>query len=249
MIVLAAGEGMRLRPLTADRPKCMVEFRGKPIIDYILDAASRCGLEKTVIVGGYRIDKLKELLVDRPVSFHENLRYDQTNMVSSLFCAEQEMDDDLIISYADIVYSPTVLQTLIDSQSDFGVVVDRRWRELWEIRMPNPLDDAETMKFDDRGRILEIGKKATNYADVQGQYIGLIKLKKNVLQSVRKFYHQLDRSIRYDGHDFDNMYMTSFLQLIIDRLMLIHAVFIEGGWLEIDSKTDLEAYKISNAHI
>lgn len=249
MIVLAAGEGTRLRPLTADRPKCMVEFRGKPIIDYILDAASLCGVEKTVIVGGYRIDKLKELLADRSVSFHENSRYAQTNMVASLFCAEQEMNDDLIISYADIVYSPNVLQSLIDDPSDFSVIVDRRWRELWEIRMPNPLDDAETMKLDDCGRILEIGKKATDYADVQGQYIGLIKLKKNVLQSVREFYHQLDPSARYDGQDFDNMYMTSFLQLIIDRLMLIDAVFIDGGWLEIDTKEDLEAYTIGNACI
>lgn len=249
VIILAAGEGTRLRPLTDDRPKCMVEFQGKPIINHILDVVARCDVDKTVIVGGYRSDKLKRSLIDRPLTFYENSRYAETNMVATLFCAEEEMDDDLIISYADIVYSQAVLDALIDSEANIGVVVDRQWRRLWEARMDNPLDDAETMKLDDQQRILELGQKASRYEDVEGQYIGLIKIKQEVLPSVRKFYRQLDRNRQYDGKNFDNMYMTSFLQLIIDRLAPIQAVLIDGGWLEVDTVEDLQAYKTANVCI
>lgn len=249
MIIVAAGMGTRLNSLTADRPKCMVEFLGKPIIDHILEVAARCNIERIVVVGGYRSDKLSEKLSDRSVVFYNNPRFAETNMVTSLFCAEEEMDDDLIISYADIVYSAAVLRSLLDSSSDVGVIVDRQWRDLWDIRMENPLDDAETMKLDGDGRILELGKKAINYADVQGQYIGLMKITKSSVNRVRDFYNSLDRNTRYDGQNFDNMYMTSFLQLIIDRLMPIHAVFIDGGWLEIDSEADLEAYRKHNVSV
>ena len=249
MIILAAGQGTRLMPLTADRPKCMVEFQGRPIIEHILDCAARCGIDDIVCVCGYQKDKLKRSLARRTVTFRENKRFAETNMVASLFCAEVEMDDGLIISYADIVYSQSVLSTLIESRAGVGVVVDRKWRELWEMRMPNPLDDAETMKVDDQGHILELGKKAASYADVQGQYVGLIRISKSSLQTVLGFYRQLDRHTKYDGKDFENMYMTSFLQLIIDRLMPVQAVFIDGGWLEIDSTADLEAYASHNVRI
>lgn len=249
VIILAAGEGTRLRPLTDDRPKCMVEFQGKPIINHILDTVARCDIDKTVIVGGYRFDKLKASLTDRPIIFYENFHYARTNMVATLFCAEEEMDDDLIISYADIVFSEAVLKALIDSEAGIGVVVDRQWRSLWETRMDNPLDDAETMKLDDHDRILELGQKASKYEDAEGQYIGLIKIRKDMLPRVRHLYGQLDRSCQYDGKDFDGMFMTSFLQLIIDRLSPIHAVLIDGGWLEIDTMDDLQAYRAANVGI
>ena len=54
MIIVAAGQGTRLRPLTNNKPKCMVEYNNKPIIDYILDAASECNIKDIAIVNGYK---------------------------------------------------------------------------------------------------------------------------------------------------------------------------------------------------
>ncbi|HOI83913.1 MAG TPA: NTP transferase domain-containing protein, partial [Campylobacterales bacterium] len=87
-IILAAGQGKRLRPLTDDRPKCMVEYRGKPIVDYILSAMKDVGIDDIAVVGGYKIDVLKEYLKDKNIVFFENKDYERTNMVSTLFCAE-----------------------------------------------------------------------------------------------------------------------------------------------------------------
>jgi choline kinase len=234
-IILAAGSGTRLKPLTDDKPKCMVEYKGKPILQYISETLKEANIEKTVVVTGYRADKI-------PVFFtkqYHNEKYASTNMVSSLFCALEEFDDDLIISYSDIIYKPSVLNALIKSKEDFSVIIDKDWRSQWEQRMENPLEDAETLKLKD-GKIIEIGKKPTSYDDIEGQYIGLIKISKNCIKQVIEFYNKLDRNKLYDGKDFNNMYMTSFIQLIIDRLMPVYPVFINGGWIEIDGPEDLK---------
>lgn len=241
-IILAAGQGTRLRPLTNDKPKCMVEYQGKPIIDSILDVMKMCNIKDISIVNGYMGNVLEDYLKEENLTFYTNKNFDKTNMVSTLFCAKYFMNDDLIVSYADIVYDKKVLDKLVDSDADFSVVVDKQWRELWNKRMDNPLDDVETLKIRN-GNIVELGKKPSNYDEIEGQYIGLIKISKRVVQRVIKYYNCLDVTECYDGKDFDNMYMTSFIQMVIDNIMDVKPVLINGGWVEVDSITDLDVLK------
>jgi len=242
-IILAAGKGSRLRPLTDNYPKCMMEFQGKTIINNILDTFKICGINDVIVVTGYKNEILEEHLKEYRIRFIHNKDYVTTNMVYSLFCAEKEMDDDLIISYADIVFTPKVLKLLIQNNGKFVVTIDEKWRELWESRMDDPLKDAETMKMDDNGIIVEIGKKPRSYDEIQGQYIGLFKISKSIMKNVRNFYHSLDESVYDDKHDYQNMYMTSFIQLVIERLMSVKAQIIQRGWLEFDTIEDYEKMK------
>jgi choline kinase len=235
-VILAAGQGARLRPLTDDRPKCMVEYQGRPLIEHVVRALRENDVSDIVAVRGYAPEALR----CAGVRFYDNPRYLETNMVRTLFCAEPELEGDVIISYSDIVYSPRVVRRLIDADADFAVVIDRDWRELWQRRMADPLKDAETLRLDERGNIVELGKKPRSYDDIEGQYIGLLKVRGRVWPELRAFYATLDRKRRYDGKDFDNMYMTSFVQAVIDRLMPVQAVPINGGWLEVDVPSDLE---------
>jgi choline kinase len=119
------------------------------------------------------------------------------------------------------------------------VVVDKDWRQLWNLRMQNPLNDAETLKIKNNN-IIEIGQIPNDYNDIEGQYIGLIKIKKNIVEKVINFYENLDKDILYDNKNFENMYMTSFIQKIIDNLMNVKPLYINGGWIEIDSLDDLK---------
>lgn len=244
MIILAAGQGTRLRPLTNEKPKCMVEYQGKPIIDYILEVSRDCDIDNIAIVDGYKKDVLETYLKDDNVAFYTNEKFDQTNMVSTLFCAKEFMDDDLIISYADIIYKREVLEKLMHNGNNFSVVVDKKWKELWSQRMENPLQDAETLKVTN-GMITELGKKPKSYDEIEGQYIGLIKISKNIIHKVIDFYDSLDRIKLYDGKDYENMYMTSFIQMIIDNLMDVVPVYIKGNWIEIDSLEDLNCKMVS----
>ena len=241
LIILAAGQGTRLRPLTDNIPKCMVEFKKKPIIDHILDAASSCNIDNICIVTGYKQDVLKDHLQSKRIIYYSNPNYEKTNMVDTLFRARDYLDGDIIISYADIVYSDDILQKLINFNEGISVVVDKDWKQLWSLRMNNPLDDAETLKINNN-RIIELGRKPSGYGEIDAQYIGLIKISKEVISSVINYYDSLPRGQMYDGKDFENMYMTSFLQLIIDNLMDVVPVEIQGGWYEIDSVQDLKAY-------
>lgn len=235
LIVLAAGQGTRLRPLTDNIPKCMVSLEGKPLLEHQIETARAVRLHDLHVATGYRED-----VINYPgVTKHQNPAYATTNMVTTLFCAESIMDDDLIVSYGDIVYQPDVLQAVIDSTAPVSVVVDLAWQRYWAARQEDPIIDAETMKLRPDGTIAELGKKPQSLGDIQGQYIGLMKFTRDALQEIRSFYHQLDQTAQYDGKDFPNMYMTSFLQLIADQLMPLQAVFIRNGWMEIDAPSDL----------
>jgi len=235
-IILAAGEGSRLRPLTNDRPKALVPFQGRPLIEYALDSLRCLGIDEIIIVGGYRASMLEGY----GTRLRVNDRWAVTNMVETFFSAESEFTDDLIVSYGDILYTPEVARALVESSAAISVTIDTEWRTLWEARMENPLLDAETLELNVDGTIRSLGKRPQHYGQIQGQYMGLLKYSKNALPAVRRFYHQLDRHGVYEGQPFEKMYMTTFLQLLIDRLMPVKAVPVRGGWLEIDQPSDLQ---------
>jgi choline kinase len=241
VIILAAGEGTRLRPYTNDKPKCMVELAGKPLLHRQLDVIKFCGVPTNdiALVGGYLKDQL-----DAPgVNLFVNERFSETNMVSTLFCAESFMasGEDLLICYGDIVYEPRVLKKLLETDGEVVVAADQDWKRLWSIRMEDPLSDAETFKVRS-GRVVELGKKPDSYDDMQAQYMGLIKVRANKVQEFIDFYHAMNRSQGYDGKDFDNMYMTSFLQYLIDSDWEVSPVYVSNGWLEVDTAAELEQY-------
>lgn len=237
IIILAAGQGTRLRPLTNNKPKCMVELDGKPLIKYQLDLFSKFDIKDINVVTGYLENKID---FDGVKKFY-NPKFASTNMVSTLFCASELFDgqNDILISYGDIVYNDSVLNEIIKADSKINVVVDKNWRNYWSARMEDPLRDAETLKIDEKGNIIELGKKPKSYDDIEGQYIGLVKIRKDVAKKVKEFYENLDKTVLYDGKDFQNMYMTSFLQLISDNLYPLTPAYIENGWIEIDEPTDL----------
>jgi choline kinase len=161
-------------------------------------------------------------------------------MVSTLFCAKELFDgkDDILISYGDIVFNDNVFQTIQKADDKINIVVDKEWRRYWEARMENPLRDAETLKIDN-GYIKELGKKSNSYNDIEGQYIGLIKIRKDVAIKVKEFYEKLDKNKLYDGKDYENIYMTSFLQIISDNILPLTPVYIKNGWIEVDEPSDL----------
>ncbi|MCI5967963.1 phosphocholine cytidylyltransferase family protein [Helicobacter sp.] len=245
-LILAAGFGSRLMPLTKNHPKCMVEYQGKKIIDYEICALKEAGIDDIAVVGGYLFAVLEAYLRDahRIKNVFKNPKFDSTNMVTTLFCAREwlescvESKQDLIISYADIVYFKESVLALKNSNAPLSIVVDKGWRKLWDRRFSNPLEDAETLKMCN-GNIIELGKKPKNYDEIEAQYIGLFKVSWEFLPQMLAFYDGLDRTLNYDGKDFDNMYMTSFLQGLIDAFNNAKAVVINGGWLEVDFKSDL----------
>ena len=243
VIILAAGQGTRLRPYTNDRPKCMVKLKGKPLLHHQLDVLEQCKVkrEDIALAAGY----LQEALIAPEVKQYRNEQYATTNMVTTLFSAEGFMQagEDLIISYSDIVYKLEVFEKLLATQGELVVAADLDWYDLWKMRMSNPLDDAETFKMIKGNKVVELGKKPNSREEVQAQYIGLIKIAGNKVSDFTQYYHSLDKTAQYDGKDFNNMYMTSLIQMMIDSCWDVRAGLINRGWLEVDSVEDLQVYE------
>ncbi len=239
-VVLAAGEGTRLRPLTEDRPKCLVELAGRPLLAWQLAALGGAGIDDVTIVTGYRADQITG--GTRRV---HNPRYADTNMVASLMCARDAFDgtDDVVIAYGDIVYEPRLVAALAGARSGVAIVMDRAWARLWELRMEDPLADAETLRLDTDGYLVELGRPPRSRADIEGQYVGLIQARAGSAADWCARYDSLDPRGPYEGRDRDHMFMTAYLQLLIDAGVPVDAVPVEGGWLEVDTLDDLAAYE------
>lgn len=235
VILLVAGEGKRLRPYTLDRPKCMVEIGGISLINRQLSVLKSEGLDNIVMIGGYKSDALRM----KHIKLKINPRYYETNMVWTLFCAENEMNDEVVISYGDIVYSKRILQNLLNSTADIAVVIDKNWKNYWQARSDNPLDDVETLKLNKDGTIGEIGKKPTSLSGIEGQYIGLMKFSRKGLLQIKKIFHEAlkDKSVLEKAAE--NAYMTDILQAVIDSNFPVTSVPIYDEWVEVDTVSDL----------
>ena len=239
-IILAAGKGTRLRPYTDTMPKCLTPIGGHPILVRQVECLQRFGILDITIVAGYKHEQIKIPGVKKVVN-HE---FDKTNMVSSLFCAVNEFSgSDVIVVYGDIVFEPYVLAALINSQNPISVVVDWNWRPYWQARMSDPLEDAETLKLGPKSELLEIGKKAASYDDIQAQYIGLIKFREDYLLGITEIYRELIRLGQLNSEPAEKMYMTTFLQHLINIDWTLTAVPIRNGWLELDTVDDLRLYE------
>ena len=234
-IILAAGEGKRLMPYTSGIPKCMVNVGGRPLIEYQIDVLNRSGINDIIIVKGHNADKIKI----KDTKTFINKRYYETNMVSSLFCAESELNGEVIISYGDIVYSDSILKKLINSKHNISVAIDLDWKRYWMERFENPLDDAESMVLDSKGSIINIGKLPKNYTQINGQYIGLMKFSSQGIISLKKIFYKSKEVRQIQNKKVSNAFMTDLLQTLIDEGINIWPVNIQGEWVEVDTAKDL----------
>lgn len=234
LIILAAGQGTRLRPLTNHHPKCLTKLQNKPLLEWQIEAARLAGIEDIVVVGGYRIEQLR----DYDITVVENPLFDQTNMVYSLYCAKQYCEQPFVLSYGDIVYESAILSQLIQSPHHVTVTIDRSWLPYWQQRFTDPLSDAESLRLDDNHCLIEIGQKANNINEIQAQYIGLMAFKNQGLEQLQKTMGaQFENTATIAANK--NLYMTDLLQKMITSGYSLHTLAIERGWFEIDSLHDL----------
>lgn len=228
-IILAAGRGSRLLQLTDDRPKCMVELSGRPLLGWQMRAIRGAGLEVGCVVGGYRVDMLRGVGV--PVV--ENADWRTTNMVASLCRALEEMPPEasLVVSYSDIVYPPDHVRALLGKTGDIVLTYDRQWLDLWRRRFSDPLSDAESFRIRD-GRITEIGGKEESAESIQGQFMGLFKFSPAGRELVGEY---LSRS----ADAVSSLDMTALFRRLLREGADIQGAPVDGGWCEIDSQDDL----------
>jgi L-glutamine-phosphate cytidylyltransferase len=244
-IILAAGEGKRLKPLTNTIPKCLVSLFGQTLLQRQIDLFKQTNILDISVVTGYHSNKIKS----NDITIFENPNFHITNMIETLFCAKEKLLESTIISYSDIIFEKSVLDKLIESKYDISIIVDLGWREYWESRFETPLDDAESLLIDDDGFLAEIGQKVDRFDKIQGQYIGLMKFQNNGIKYLKNSYERAKKQSEIGQNPlnsklpFAKSYMTDLLnQMIIDGCNL-RVIPITHGWLELDSYDDYLLYE------
>lgn len=233
-ILLAAGRGSRMGALTGQRPKCLVELKGKPLLEWQLDSLRLAGLSDIAIVTGY----LREMLAGRCLTEFHNSRWPETNMLSSLACAAQWLESGpCIVSYTDIFYEPSAPAALMDCGAELAVTYDVNWRQLWEKRFGDPLLDAESFRLGPGGYIAEIGNKAVSVKDIEGQYMGLLRFTPAGWDEVQRLRALMPHA------EADATHITGILQRVIAAERVpVAAIPYTGVWGEIDNPSDLSLY-------
>ncbi len=234
-VILAAGRGSRMGQLSDDRPKCLVELEGKPLLERQVAALRRGGIDEIAVVCGYRA----ELIDCSGLSRFVNERWAETNMVASLEAAASWLrSGPVVVSYADIFYRGELVSGLAGAPGQLVVAYDRAWRRLWTRRFADPLEDAETFRINGAGELLEIGGKTTRIEDIQGQFMGLFKFTPEAWSAVEPLLSGLDSSIR------NRLDVTGLLRRLLDEKNVIIGTFgTDGQWGEIDNPEDLKLYQ------
>jgi len=232
-VILAAGRGSRMHTQTDDQPKCLIQWQGKSILDWQLQALNQVGIRDVAIVTGYRREKLRARM------FHEfvNYQWARSSVVESLLCADEWFSASPCLAlYSDIVYSPETLKPIIQPLDSLGITSYKRWLELWSLRFDDVLSDAEAFKVNDEGFVLEIGSRTRDLREIQGQFMGIVQFQPSSWERFKRAIHELG----YEKGRIPDM--TSVLgRIVAMNWMQVRAVEAGGVWAEFDSESDLLA--------
>lgn len=229
-VILAAGSGSRLRPLTLDTPKCLLEVGGRTILSRQLDQIAAAGIDRAVVVTGYLADRVEDHLRRHPppvpVALAPNAEWATTgNCMSVLTARPQVTAGGIVLCDGDVVLQGDALRRLVSDAAACGLLLDRETR-LGEEEMKALVDG--------RGAVRRVSKQL-NPAEAAGESIGVQKVSGPALQIL---WATLD-AMREAG-DTGGYYEDAF-QRMLQAGVSFHTVLIgHHEWTEIDDLADLE---------
>jgi L-glutamine-phosphate cytidylyltransferase len=186
-IILSAGQGSRLGHMVDDRPKCLIDFGGRTLLDRQLDCLEANGVGEAVVVTGFHDELVNEALSKRTsgpnVRTVYNPFYKVADNLGSLFMARSELAGDCLVWNGDTLVSDSLMAGVVANQrSGICVTIDRK--ESY---------DSDDMKVvvDDDGRLRSIGKRIS--AGVNGESIGLLAFRSS---GAERFLQAIERDIR-----------------------------------------------------
>jgi phosphoenolpyruvate phosphomutase len=249
-VIIAAGSGKSLLPLTEDRPKCMLDIKGRTLLDRQLETLRACGIQHISVVRGYR----KEAVTAAGVTFYDNDAFEETGELHSLFCAEPELHGRVLFLYADILFERALLEKLLRAEGDVAVAVDRAWVDQRDRLLPlsKPVDLVVTSDPPQPGRrslgedaqdhLVQIGQRLSPET-ATGEFIGLAVFSPRGVDLARQTYQRALSGTAAPFHEAEgvrNGAFTDLLQSLVAAGHPVSCVSTWKGWLEIDTFEDYQ---------
>ena len=227
-VILAAGQGTRIRSVHGEHPKCLIEVDNTTILDHQLDALSMVGINDVAIVIGYEKEQIINHVMSRKLSdiqrihFIENPAFAITNNIYSLWLAlEWVHGDSFIVLNADVIFDPEILDVAVRPHAPISMIVDPLWRD-------------ETMKvviLDDH--VIRMSKNISR-EEFSGTYIGITVFSKAIQD---RFFRKMEDVIAAGR-------VNEFFNVVVSELanegVPVGYTSTDGlPWAEIDDPVDL----------
>lgn len=228
-VILAAGVGSRLRPLTNNVPKCMVEVNGVKIIEKQIKSLLNNGIKEIIVVTGYQHEILNRYLNENfPfIKIIENKEYLKTNNMYSMFLTKSFVkEENFIFMNADVFFEETIIKELLEDERKNLIVCDNG----------NYLEESMKIILDKNDNILKINKQISE-KESYGTTIDVYKLSSS---ATKKFFNIISDFI------FQKKELNLWTEVAIQELLKqekFNSKDINFKWVEIDNLEDLEQAK------
>ena len=248
-IIAAAGFEKQLLPLIEDKPKCLLDIKGKTILERQVAALNECNIKDIALVRGYK----KEAITLPNIRYYDNDRYEETGELVSLFCAENEMKGRCLILYGDIMFETAVLEKLLKSPADISLVVDLAWYDQLQhgataphikpdlVSLQDPPGKNVLSRYispDEQNRIVKIGQHVP-HEQAHGEFIGLAMFSERGIDAFKRVYRDAQQTYQTKGfHEAGSLTKATFtdmVQELIDHGHSVNCVPTFKGWMEVDS--------------
>ena len=188
-IILSAGQGSRLGHMTDNRPKCLIEFGGRSLLDRQLDTLVANGVDEAIVVTGFH-DELVNAAIDRRgqgprVRTVFNPFFKVADNLGSLFLVRDELDGDCLVWNGDTLVSNALMSRVVGNKSQDGICVTIDRKPAYDE------DDMKVIRDEDSGRLRAIGKRIEE--GVNAESIGLLAFRGD---GGPRFREAIDKAMR-----------------------------------------------------
>ena len=246
-VILAAGFDERLMPLVSDRPKAMLDVKGKSILARQVDALQQGGVRHVAVVRGYK----KEQVNLSNVRYYDNDAFEESGEIESLLRAGAELAGPVVVLYGDILFDRHVLDRLLERADDITIACDRSWPDTrggregsgadLVVESPAPRRHHRFLADEQAVRVSAIGARL-DPALATAEFIGMAKLSARGCQILGEVYRELRAQDAaapvHEASSLRTAKLTDLLEEVIRRGHAVASVGVYQGWLEVDTFDD-----------
>lgn len=231
-IFLAAGKSTG--QLNNDTPVCLSPFNdNKRLLDVLLENIYETGGQDVYLVGGFGILKLLEQYPE--LKFFYSKKWESTKSLASFFASKSSYDDDLIISYTDVVYKKEVLEKLSDVNSNLAITIDSKWKNRYEGRGSDFFHEAEKVFQSSSTKRIRVAKGDLEGDEIiLGESVGVFYFSISIVKKLEKIITK--------NLDVKSNSISDLITLLADKFSF-EFIDLEGDWAEMDSPADLIQFK------
>jgi len=230
IILLSAGKGTRMMPLTKNTPKCLLHVgNGLTVLESQLEIIKKTEIKDIVLIVGYLAEqvesKIKKYRDSLNITLIYNPFYDISNNLVSLWFAKHLMNDDVLVINGDNIFEVKVLHALIEAKKPITLVIDKK----------KEYDDDDMKVSIEGDKILKINKDIVKHK-IGGESVGMMRFQSD---GIIKIKNKLEQMVR-EKEKHNLFYLDAIQELINEGHAVNYTVISEEDWAEIDFHPDLK---------